>query len=142
MRWLWLDEVVSVEKGKIARTKSRVPKTEVTPEFLMIEMMAQTGGLLVGAESDFQNDLIFAKIESAEFSGSYEPGDAIEITATSENLRPEGAWIDGQIAKNRETIASGKLLLMNVGNLQPGQSGSLTFHSGFMNHFQVREKIR
>ena len=65
MRWLLLEKVHSIRKGEKAVASAKVPRAPYSLEVLFIEMMAQTGGLLVGAESNYQKDLIFAKIESA-----------------------------------------------------------------------------
>lgn len=142
MRWLLLDEIIGIEKGVKARTRSHIPSGEFSPETLMIEMMAQTGGLLVGAEHDFQQDLIFAKIEKADFDHTYKAGEAIEIEATSENLRPEGAWVDARILSGERVIARSRLMLMNAGQLVPGKNGSTTFHDAFIQHFNVRQKVK
>ena len=140
MRWLLLDQVVVIEKKKRACSRSRVPETGFSPELAMIEMMAQTGALLLGAESDFKEDLVFAKIEKAEFSGGLRAGDSLEIEAASDNLRPEGAWFEGIIRHRGRSAASARFLLMNVGHLAGG--GPVTFHDAFMNYFKIREKIK
>lgn len=143
MRWLLLDEIIKIEKKVTARTRSRVPGGPVSPELLMMEMMAQTGALLLGAEKDFEEDVVFAKIERASFENGWRSGDSIEIEAASENLRPEGAWFEGSIRKmHGAVVARGKFLLMNVGHLLPNQTKPVTFHEAFMNHFRVREKVR
>lgn len=145
MRWLLLDEVLEIERGKRARTKSRILPEEFSPELLLLEMMAQTGGLLLGAESDFQHDVIFAKIEKARFfAGRNEMplGQTLQIEAASENLRSEGAWIQGSIQGSQGKIAEAKFLLMNVNRLIPGFPKPITFHEAFMSHFQVRQKVK
>ncbi len=151
MRWLVLDEIIAIEQGKRARSRSRIPETTLcadgagslccSPEILMIEMMAQTGGLLLGAEKDYAEDIIFAKIDCADFQNSLCPGTPIEIEATSDCLRPEGAWFEGTIRSARGRIGGGRFLLMNVGHFRPGESRSITFHDRFMKHFQVRSKV-
>ena len=141
MRWLLLDEVVSIQKNK-ALTRSRVPDAPVSAEPLLMEMMAQTGGLLLGAEKNFQDDIIFAKIESADFfeSRAEEP---LEIEACSECLRPEGSWIDAAVkTQDGKKIAQARFLLMSVGKLEPGIQEPIVFHEAFMNHFRVREKVQ
>ena len=142
MRWVLLDEILEIQKGQYAKSRSHIPALEASAEVLMIEMMAQTGGLLVGAESNFQSNLIFAKIETAEFHGEYGPGDAIEISAAAENLKADGSWIDGEVIKNGELIARSRILLMNAGEIVPGKKASITFHEEFMKHFKVLEKIK
>ena len=143
MRWLVLDEVVSVEKGKRVCAKSRVPdpNTEASPEMLMVEMMAQAGGILLGAENDFQDNVVFAKIEEAKFYPGFKAGEALEIEALAENLRSEASWIQGRIQSSRGKVAEAKLMLASVGELVPGAQGSITFHPEFMKHFQIREKM-
>lgn len=142
MRWLLLDEVISIKKNVKASTRSRIPQEQVSPEFLMLEMMAQTGALLLGAENNYSEDLIFAKVESAVYEPPYHPGESIFIHVTSENLRPEGAWLEGQIEIGDRVIARSRFLLMNVGRLIPGQKKPITFHDNFMNYFNVHAKVQ
>ncbi len=145
MRWLLLDEVLGIEKTKCACTKSHIPFEEFSRELLLLEMMAQTGGLLVGAENDFQQDLIFAKIEKAVFfeeSWAMAPGESINIQAASERLRPEGGWIESLIEGKKGKIAESRFMLMNVGRLISGFPKPITFHEAFMSYFQVRQKVR
>ena len=142
MRWLVLDEVRSVEKGKKSLAYSRVPQVPYSSEFLMIEMMAQTGALLVGAENDFSEDLVFAKIESAEFFPGFIPGEKIEIEAFAEQISAQGGWLEAEIRNSRGLVAKSKLLLMNVGHIISGQTIPVTFHKGFMEHFDIRNKVK
>ena len=141
MRWLLLDKVHSICKGKKVITSSKVPQAPYSAEVLFIEMMAQTGGLLVGAESDYQKDLIFAKIENVTISHVPVAGTPIQIEAWSESLGPDGGWLEGMISDAKGGIAKGKFLLMTVGHLVPEQTRSITFHDAFMNYFNIREKI-
>lgn len=141
MRWLLLDQVQSILKGKKAVTTSKVPQAPYSSEVLFIEMMAQTGGLLVGAESDYQKDLIFAKIEQATITNVPKAGTPIHIEAWSDSLGPDGGWLEGTISSAEGTVAKAKFLLMAVQGLASGQARSITFHDAFMKHFNVREKI-
>ena len=141
MRWLLLDEVLSIEKQKRASARSRVPQAPFSAEFLMIEMMAQTGALLVGLEKDFEEDLIFAKIESAVFYPGFKPGESIHIEASADGLSSEGGWLEADIKTSRGLAAKARFLLMNVGHLVPGRKKSITFHDAFMEHFRIKEKI-
>ncbi len=140
MRWLLLDEIEAIEKGTKARTTSHIPDSFFSPELGMMEMMAQTGGLLLGAEDDFNQDLIFAKIENAEFFAPWQAGEKIKIRAASGSLRPEGAWFEGSIEAGERKIASARFLLMSVGRLAGNRP--VTFHDAFMKHFKVRERVR
>ncbi|OQA56126.1 MAG: (3R)-hydroxymyristoyl-ACP dehydratase [Candidatus Omnitrophica bacterium ADurb.Bin277] len=141
MRWLLLDRICSIHRGKKAVTESRVPSAPYSREVLFIEMMAQTGGLLVGAESDYKNDVVFAKIEHATFSEVPVSGTPITIEACADGLAPEGGWIEGVITSAGGIVARSKFLLMSVGRLLPDRAGSVTFHENFMSYFNVREKV-
>ncbi len=142
MRWLVLDEVLVIERKVKAAARSHVPSTEFSPETLMIEMMAQTGALLLGAETDYQEDLVFAKIERASFNANFERHQILYIQANAESLRPEGAWLEGCVKNESGEIGRARFLLMNVGHLIPGKEEPITFHHAFMDYFRVREKIK
>jgi len=141
MRWLLLEKVHSIQKGKKAVASSKVPQAPYSPEILFIEMMAQTGGLLVGAESDYQKDLIFAKIENATITSVPKSGTPLQIEAWSESLGAEGGWLEATITCAEGMVARAKLLLMAVAGLSAGQTKSVTFHEAFMNYFNVRAKV-
>ncbi len=142
MRWLLLDQIERIEKGKRAFAKSRIPQTECSPEPLLMEMMAQTGAVLLGAESDYQKDLIFAKIEAADFTPPYTSGEPVWIETFADAFRPEGAWMDGVVRTKTHEIVRSRFLLMHVEGLNSQSKEPITFHPAFMNYFNVREKIQ
>ena len=141
MRWVLLDEIVSIIRHKKAIARSRVPQSPYSPELLMVEMMAQTGAVLLGAEMDYSEDLIFAKIEEAEFLKELPPGTPLDIEASSDNLHAAGAWIEGKVFSSGVLIGEAKLLLMCVGHFLAGNLEPITFHPAFMDYFQVRSKM-
>ncbi len=142
MRWLLLDEITEIQKGRSARSLSRIPSAAVSSEILLIEMMAQTGGVLLGAENEFKDNVVFAKIETSEFLQQGRPGEAIEILAVSDALKPEGSWIDAVVQNSRAVFAKARIMLVSAGKLVPDQVHSITFHEAFMNHFKVKEKVQ
>lgn len=144
MRWLLLEKIVLIKPGEICRTQSVIPNAWVDSSILMVEMMAQTAGILLGALSDYRDDIIFTKMEFAEFFENCPSGQLIHIEATSECLRAEGGWFNVMIKdpENQTKIAISKLLLMNAGRLNPEINASTTFHPSFMRYFQVREKMK
>lgn len=142
MRWLLLDEVIHIKKGQSAETGSRIPDAPFSAEILMLEMMAQTAGLLLGAESDYREDLIFAKIENLEFKPPFPPGEKVKIYASSSEMRPEGGWMNTSIQSLHGLVGQGRIFLMNARCLLPGHAEPVTFHEAFMNHFKVRDKVQ
>lgn len=142
MRWNLLQEIESIEKGRHACARAQVPDAPVSEALLLTEMMAQTSGLILGAQHDFRIDLVFAKIESAVFLRKIPAGTPIRIESRADELRDEGGWFQAQVSDASGIFAEARLLLANAGQLNP-QSGtpSVTFHSRFMDHYQVRQKV-
>lgn len=106
-----------------------------------MEMMAQTAGLLLGAESHFRDDVVFTKIDSARFGQIPGFGSGIEIEASPDGFRPEGGWFRGTVYSEGRPIAESRFLLMNVGRLLPEREVSVTFHKKFMQHYSIRDKV-
>lgn len=141
MRWLLLDEVLSIEENK-ARALSHVPDSEISAEPLLIEMMAQTGALVAGRANDFQEDFVFVKIDQAQFRRPPVPGEKLQIEAAWERPESQGGWIEATLHAHDGMLVSVRLLLMNVGRLVAEKSQPITFHRTFMDHFKIREKIK
>ncbi len=106
MRWLWIDRFVEFESGRRAVTVKNVssaeeqihsglPGCQFMPASLIVEGLAQTGGLLVGQMSDFHERIVLAKVTKATFHELVFPGDTLTYTATLERRQPQGAMIHG-----------------------------------------------
>ena len=104
MRWWWIDRFVEFESGKYAKTLKNLSLAEeqvddywpgypVMPHSLIIEGLAQTGGLLVGQLSEFQRSVVLAKVAKARFYFAATPGDQLCYTATLERVQPDGALV-------------------------------------------------
>ena len=60
------------------------------PAPLILEGLAQTGGILVGEANDFKEKVILAKIPKATFHREAMPGEMLTYTTDIVNLAPEG----------------------------------------------------
>lgn len=125
MSWVWLDGIEAFEKAKSVKAWKQWEAS--FPSAYLIEMIAQAGAILLGAESDFKNDIVFTKIEDAEFSGCPRTGKRLEVEAQPESLRQEGGWFRGRIFQEGNKLLEGRVLLMNVGRLRPDGKGPVTF---------------
>nr|MCU0707527.1 beta-hydroxyacyl-ACP dehydratase [Pirellula sp.] len=67
------------------------------PHSLMIEGMAQTGGLLVSEAEGFTRKTVLAKVSKATFSRLVVPGDTLILTAVVQDKQPSGAVVHGRI---------------------------------------------
>src|SRR5579862_5024853 len=108
MRWIWIDKFEKFEVNVAAVAIKNVSLAEdhlhdhfpgfpVMPASLMIEGMAQTAGILVGAARNFKEKVILAKINKATFERLVRPGDQIVYAARIANVSDAGASIEGRI---------------------------------------------
>ena len=125
MRWIWIDKFVEFNSGKNATALKNVtlaeehlhdhfPHFPVMPECLMIEAMAQTGGILVGEMRKFKEKVILAKIKRAAFFHYVQPGDTILLNATVESIADEAAGITGKITRGDQLIAEVDLMFSHI----------------------------
>ena len=108
MRWLWIDRFLEFNRGKSARAVKNLSLAEdvftehfpgypVMPAPLILEGVAQTGGILVGEANDFKEKVVLAKILSARFQREALAGEMLVYDVEILNLRPEGASIQGKV---------------------------------------------
>lgn len=104
MRWIWIDKFVHFERGKSAAALKNltlaeehlhdaVPHHPVMPHSLIIEGLAQTGGILVGDALDFREKVVLAKLPRVEVRGVARPGDRLMYRADVVDLREQGAVV-------------------------------------------------
>ena len=114
MRWIWIDKFEKFEVNVAAVAIKNVSLAEehlhdhfpgfpVMPASLMIEGMAQTAGILVGAARNFQEKVILAKIGKAAFSRLVRPGEQLVYSAKIVNVSEQGAAIEGTITSRVNT---------------------------------------
>jgi len=115
MRWIWIDRFVEFRRGEFARSVKQLslaedifadhfPDYPVMPAALLLEGLAQTGGILVGEVNEFREKVVLAKIAKAKFQREAFAGEEIIFETTLLYVRPEGAAVQGKV------FASGELL--------------------------------
>ncbi len=108
MRWLWIDRFLKFEPKTAARALKNTSQAEdifrdhfpgypVFPAALMLEGIAQTGGILVGEANDFKEKVVLAKIVSAKFQREIRAGETLVYDVEIIVLRPEGASVKGRV---------------------------------------------
>jgi len=108
MRWLWIDRFLEFRSRQSARAlknlslaedifRDHFPGYPVMPAALILEGLAQTGGILVGEANDFQEKVVLAKIVSAKFEREALAGETLVYDVSVLNLRPEGASVQGKV---------------------------------------------
>ncbi len=102
MRWLWLDRFTEFESGSHARGIKCValdeevvdkyfPGYPFLPPTLIIEGLAQLGGILVSEHFDFTVRTVLGKVNRAIYHRMARPGDQLKYYAKLENTQSEGA---------------------------------------------------
>lgn len=125
MRWFWIDRFVEFEPGKRAVAIKNVSLAEEHlhdhweqfpnhPPSLMIEGVAQTGGILVGQVSDFKEKVALAKITKAEFSDVAVPGDQLTYEVELDSIASEAAATRGIVRKNGDVIGQVNLMFSHL----------------------------
>ena len=65
------------------------------PNSLIIEGIAQTGGLLVAEHGGFEERVVLAKVAKARFHFPAVPGDTLEYKVTIDDIHKDGAIVSG-----------------------------------------------
>lgn len=125
MRWIWIDRFTEFEPKTRAVAVKNVSLAEehlhdhweafpIMPVSLMIEGMAQTGGILVGHARNFTEKVILAKVTRAEINELVTPGDQLHYVAEVENISDEAAGIKGTVLKNGKEIGQIQMLFSHI----------------------------
>lgn len=107
MRWFWIDRFTEFVAGRRAVAIKNVTLAEahlheyfpgypVMPQSLILEGLAQTGGMLLGQASNFRARLVLAKVSKAIYHFAARPGDQLVYSAVLDAVGAEGALITGQ----------------------------------------------
>lgn len=130
MRWMWIDRVVElVPRERLVAVKNvsltedhlhdhfeavlgdggRVvrPAMPVMPASLIIEGMAQAGGILVGHAEAFREKVILAKVSRAELTREATPGCRLRYTAEVKSFSPMGASVAGTVELDEPASGAG-----------------------------------
>ena len=122
---LLIDRILEFEAGKSAKGIKNVtinepfflghfPDHPIMPGVLIIEAMAQVGGILAFKSADVQNKVVyFMGIDKARFRRPVLPGDTLEITVEVKKCR--GAiWSFKGTASVGDTVAANAELMATI----------------------------
>jgi 3-hydroxyacyl-[acyl-carrier-protein] dehydratase len=121
MRWFWIDRFTEfVSKSHLVATKSvsmseehlhdHFPGFPVMPHSLIIEGMAQTGGVLLGEAVAFESLVVLAKLGKVEFQSFVVPGETITYTARLQDVGEHGGATSVNAAVGTRAVASAEIM--------------------------------
>ena len=130
MRWYWIDKFVEFDSGSHAKAVKNVSLAEehlhdhfpgfpVMPGSLMIEGMAQTGGILLGEVNGFKHNVILAKVPKMEFHSWAMPGDQLIYEATLRDVREEGGSVTVKATVGDRLVADGEIMFVHLNSDDP-----------------------
>ncbi|MGD0653543.1 MAG: 3-hydroxyacyl-ACP dehydratase FabZ family protein [Thermoguttaceae bacterium] len=131
MRWYWIDKFIEFESGRYAKAVKCISLAEehlhdhfsfypMIPNSLVIEGMAQTGGLLISEHNQFSEKVVLAKIPKARFYCDAVPGDTLIYTTTIEYIKDEGAMVSATSYKGDILHAEAEIVFAHLNDPRLG----------------------
>ncbi len=125
MRWFWIDRFIEFESGSHCRAVKNISLAEehlhdhfpgfpVMPGSLMMEGMAQTGGILLGESRNFEHIVILAKIPRVRFHSWACPGDTLIYAAKLLESRDEGGMVECTAHVGERLVAEAEIVFAHV----------------------------
>jgi len=125
MRWFWVDRFVEFESGSHAKAIKNVSLSEehlhdhqpgfpVMPASLILEGLAQTGGLLLGEQRQFSRLVVLAKVPRMTFHGWACPGDTLTYSVKLVDSRDEGGMVEAVAHVGDRLVAEGEIVFAHV----------------------------
>ena len=125
MRWFWIDRFIEFESGKHAKAIKNVSLAEehlhdhypgfpVMPGSLMLEGMAQTGGILLGESNNFEHIVILAKVPKVTYHSWACPGDTLTYAAELLEARDEGGITKVTATCGERLVAEAEIVFIHL----------------------------
>jgi 3-hydroxyacyl-[acyl-carrier-protein] dehydratase len=146
MRWTWIDRFVAFESGRSATAVKNLSLAEdhfadhfpgfpVMPAPLILEGLAQTGGILVGEANQYRENVVLAKM-SAKFHKEAMAGEQLTYTTTIVDLGDTGARVSGEVRSGDDLVAEAEIMFAHVTaeQLPPGLPDTKFVFSGELTH--------
>jgi 3-hydroxyacyl-[acyl-carrier-protein] dehydratase len=147
MRWTWIDRFVSFESGKSATAVKNLSLAEdhfadhfpgfpVMPAPLILEGLAQTGGILVGEANKYEKNVVLAKMNNVRFHRDALAGEQLTYTTALLDINDTGARVSATVHSERELIAEAEIMFAHVtaAQLPPGLPDTKFVFSGELTH--------
>jgi len=152
MRWILVDRFTRIQKGKFAQGKRCVTRAEnalvdsypcypVMPSSLLLEMMAQVGGVLAGATIEFGREVVLAKIADAEFPLGVTPPMELTIEARMGELGEDAAMTECQVSHEKDLVAKANIFFGLFPGMGDEGKRSVVFSKDFVESFALKQIV-
>ncbi|NQT16364.1 MAG: beta-hydroxyacyl-ACP dehydratase [Planctomycetes bacterium] len=123
---MWVDRFTEFVSGRRASAIKTVSLTDETVDLYMpgfpvmpcsviVEGLAQTGGILVSELKKYEKEVVLAKVSKAVFHRPALPGDTMAYSAEIVDVHPEGAIVRGTSHIGDELHAEFELFFAYLG---------------------------
>jgi len=130
MRWFWIDRFTEFRSGRDATAIKTVtlsedhihdhfPGAAVMPNSLVLEGMAQTGGLLVCEYGGFVKQVVLAKVSKAIFHAEAWPGDTLTYHAKANSIKDDGAMVSVTSRNGEQLQAEAEIFFAHLEQIGP-----------------------
>lgn len=123
----FVDRLISLEPGKEAAgiyqirgdeafLEGHFPENPIMPGVLLIEAIAQLGGIIVQTDAEIPalGDLRLTAVRAAKILGAAAPGEVLEIHAKLEGRMGALAQVEGEVLLAGRLLASARVTLSGI----------------------------
>ncbi len=146
MRWFWIDRFTEFVSGSHAVAVKGLTLSEdhlhdhhpgypVMPNSLIVEGVAQAGGLLVSEYYGFSELVVLAKLAKAKFSGRARPGHMLEYRVKADWIRADSAQVSGTVYDGERVHGEVQLMYARMGEELAAKIGKRLFNPRDLRHW-------
>jgi 3-hydroxyacyl-[acyl-carrier-protein] dehydratase len=146
MRWFWIDRFTEFVSGSHATAVKGVSLAEdhlhdhevgypMMPNTLVIEGIAQSGGILVSEHYGFGELVVLAKLAKAKFHGRVRNGETLTYRVKADWIRSDSAQVSGTAHVGQRPFAEVQLLFARMGEEMAQQMGARLFKPSDLRHW-------
>jgi 3-hydroxyacyl-[acyl-carrier-protein] dehydratase len=146
MRWFWIDRFTEFVSGSHATAVKGVSLSEdhlhdlvhgfmQMPNTLVIEGIAQAGGILVSEHYGFGELVVLAKLSKAKFHGRARTGETLTYRVKADWIRNDSAQVSGTAHIGDRPFGEAQLLFARMGEEMAQQMGARLFRPRDLKHW-------
>ncbi len=146
MRWFWIDRFTEFVAGSHAVAVKGVSLAEdhmheheigypVMPNSLVIEGIAQAGGILISEQYQFGELVVLAKLSKAKFTGRVRNGHTLTYRVKTDWIRNDSAQVSGAAYVGDRPYGEVQLLYARMGEDMGQQFSARLFRPSDLRHW-------
>jgi 3-hydroxyacyl-[acyl-carrier-protein] dehydratase len=146
MRWFWIDRFTEFVSGSHAVAVKSVSLAEdhvhdyqvgypMLPNSLVVEGIAQAGGLLISEHYGFGELVVLAKLSKAKFTGCARGGQTLTYRVKADWIRSDSAQVSGVASMEERLHGEVQLLYARMGEEMAQQMGARLFRPRDLQHW-------